>query len=177
MTLQNEKFEEMLAGRLSKELEPQRGKALAAFRAQMANPVAAPLVMPVKARRNLALWAGVPSLMAACVAVVVTLHFAGGQAGPVKPVDPVAVATVPGVKSENVAKVANTGNLVFDAPADQLVVTQNIPGGVILSDGTPLRVVRQQEIRQTHWIDPSDHSSMILTEPTEKVGYIQVHPD
>ena len=100
MTLQNEKFEELITRQLTRELEPQRGRAAAAFQAQVAAE-AAERVAAERAerivggsknqeswarrevsRRGLWLWMGVPSLIAACLAVVVTLPFAGTKTVP-----------------------------------------------------------------------------------------------
>jgi len=100
MTLQNEKFEELIAQQLARELEPQRGKAAAAFQAQVAAETAE-RAAEERARhiaggsknrqswarrevpaRTLWLWMGVPSLIAACLAVVVTLPLATNQTAP-----------------------------------------------------------------------------------------------
>ena len=92
MTLQNEKFEELLSRQLTAELEPQRGKAAAAFQAQLAaekaereaERAARAVAGGSKKReawarqevsgRAMWFWAGVPSLVAAGLAIVVTLH-------------------------------------------------------------------------------------------------------
>ncbi len=88
MTLQNERFEELLSRHLAAELEPQRGRAAAAFRAQMAAEAAEREARQIAggsrkreswARREVSkpavwLWTGVPSLIAAGLAVVLTLH-------------------------------------------------------------------------------------------------------
>jgi hypothetical protein len=87
MTLQNERFEELLARHLAAELEPQRGRAAAAFKAQLAAEAAEREARQIAggsrkqvswARREVSgrtvwLWTGVPSLVAACLAIVVTL--------------------------------------------------------------------------------------------------------
>jgi hypothetical protein len=94
MTLQNEKFEELLSRQLTAELEPQRGRAVEAFQAQMAAEAAEREAAEREARQvaggsknrdswarrevsgpALWLWAGLPSLMAACLAIALTLHF------------------------------------------------------------------------------------------------------
>jgi hypothetical protein len=95
MTLQNEKFEELIAQQLARELDPQRGKAAAAFQAQVAAEAAERAAEEQArciaggsknreswarrevSRRGLWFWMGVPSLIAACLAVVVTLPYAG----------------------------------------------------------------------------------------------------
>jgi hypothetical protein len=89
MTLQNERFEELLSRQLAAELEPQRGRAEAAFKAQLAAEAAEREARQVAggsksqvswARREVSkpaawLWTGVPSLIAAGLAIVLTLHF------------------------------------------------------------------------------------------------------
>src|SRR6187399_2293660 len=81
MTLKAEKFEELLTRELSASLEPQRGKALAAFRAHLATeaerPAIAGSLKDEEARKNISrkefwFWSCVPSLAAACLAVAVT---------------------------------------------------------------------------------------------------------
>jgi hypothetical protein len=88
MTLQNERFEELLSRQLAAELEPQRGRAAAAFQAQLtaeaaereARRVAGGSKSQVSwARREVSkpaawMWAGVPSLVAASLAIVLTLQ-------------------------------------------------------------------------------------------------------
>jgi hypothetical protein len=94
MTLQNERFEELLSRQLAAELEPQRGRAMAAFKAQLAAEAvereaaerqARQIAGGSKKRESWArrevsgpavwMWAGLPSLIAASLAVVLTLHF------------------------------------------------------------------------------------------------------
>jgi len=95
MTMRNEKFEELLSQHLMRELEPQRGKAAAAFQAQVAaeaqERAAAERARRIAggskiqeswARREVPAralwwWMGVPSLIAACLALVVTLPYTG----------------------------------------------------------------------------------------------------
>jgi hypothetical protein len=178
MTLQNEKFEELVSRQLTAELEPQRGKALAAFRAHIAAEGAGPAPIPIsrgRSGKSLALWAGVPSLIAACVAVAVTLHV-------VKPDQPAAIdtgakslaATAPAIPASTPPNVLppNSGTIVFDG-----FVTHDTPGKIVMGqNNVPLREVRHQEIRQRQVFDPRDNSTTIITEPVEKVGYVEVQP-
>jgi len=117
MTMRNEKFEELLSQQLTRELEPQRGKAAEAFQAQVAAEREARRIAGGSKNREswarrevparaLWWWMGVPSLIAACLAVAVTLPFAG----------PKTISTpVPGTE------------IVKDAPVT--------PGGGILNEG------------------------------------------
>jgi hypothetical protein len=96
MTLQNEKFEELLARQLAAELEPQRGRAVAAFKAQLAAEAAEREARVVAggskrmeswaqrevSRAGVWFWAGVPSLVAACLAVVLTLQLTSRPVAP-----------------------------------------------------------------------------------------------
>jgi hypothetical protein len=192
MTLQNEKFEEMVSRQLTAELEPQRGKALAAFRAHMLAEQAArpggPAPIPIaqgRSRRTLALWAGVPSVLAACVAVAVTLHLVdGGRNVPVNPDRGVAssqaapggtgseVASAGGSGAAEVVKTAslppNTGTIVFDS-----IVTGNVPGNIVITnDHTPAREVNYFE--QRPMVGPNGHSATMSTEPPQ--GFLPVRP-
>ena len=125
MTMRNEKFEELLTRQLMRELEPQRGKAAAAFQAQVAAEAEEHAAEEREARRiaggaktqeswarrevparALWWWMGVPSLIAACLAVAVTLPFAGPKTIP---------TPAPGVE------------IVKDAPT--------VPAGGILNEG------------------------------------------
>ena len=86
MTLQNEKFEELISDQLARQLEPQRGRAAQAFRAQIAAEAAAAQIAGGSkdqqswARRQVSragtfLWIGMPSAIAAALALAVTLQF------------------------------------------------------------------------------------------------------
>lgn len=178
MTLQNEKFEELVSRQLSAELEPQRGKALAAFRAHIAAEGTGPAPIPIsrgRSGKSLALWAGVPSLLAACVAVVVTLQVTGKPKSVVeqiKEVHTTAPAMLAGADATPATLPKNTGTIVFDG-----FVTNDTPGKIVMGqNNVPLREVRHQEIRQRQVFDPRDNSTTIITEPVEKVGYVEVQP-
>jgi hypothetical protein len=87
-----DKLEELLTNHLTVSLEPQRGRALAAFRAKVAEEEA-PAPIPISRgrenvvpKRALWYWAGVPSLVAAGLAVVVTLQVA--KQPPTTPIGP-----------------------------------------------------------------------------------------
>jgi hypothetical protein len=178
-----DKLDELLTNHLSVTLEPQRGRALAAFRAQLGDaPQHTPQPIPISRglvpRRALWYWAGVPSLVAAGLAVVVTLQTVNRPAPVPGPAaqgtgDSTAV-NIPAGPTASVAAPA-PGTLVFD----QYVTSQDINGGVaVLDGGTPVRVVRQLETRHTQWVDPKDRAVYSLTEePVEKVGYLKIQPN
>jgi len=146
MTLQNEKFEEIVSRQLAAELEPQRGKALAAFRAQMTAEAAAPAAIPIsrgggRSKKMMALWAGAPSLLAACVAVVVTLHFVHRERN-VSVTPEREVASTQAVQPSPTELPKNTGTIVFDG-----IVTRDVPGNILITnDHTAVRDVNHFEL-------------------------------
>jgi hypothetical protein len=174
--MQNEKFEELISRQLTATLEPQRGKALAAFQSHLSAeaaaaehapiPLARGLAAPVS-RRALFLWTAIPSLAAACLAVVIMLQLGGPKS-----------IVAPGTdKLVHVDPVKTASPAVGDGVVVSSVeVTQNQPGAVVINNTTPVREIRQQTLRQTQWVDPTDHAKYTLTEPVEKVNYEQVNP-
>jgi hypothetical protein len=165
MTLQNEKFEELITQHLQATLDAQRGKALAAFRQHLAredaagNPTPTPRAWRQQEipRRALWWWTGVPAAAAAGLAVAVML-----QLGPRQGANPGAIATS-----------GKTGGVV----ASSVEITQNQTGGIVVNDNKPMREVRQQIVKQKQWVDPQDHAVYTVTEPTVKVDYVQVQPN
>jgi hypothetical protein len=165
----------LVSASLKATLDPQRGRAAAAFRAHLAQTAAppAPAPIPISAgrrtdvvpRRALWYWAGVPSLLAACLAVVVTLQF---------------VNNAPPATSERAgpSAVRPAGTIAFDTPhLNQYEASRDVNDGVaMLDDHTPVRVIRRQGVRHLQWEDPSDHATYSLTEPVEKVGYVRIQP-
>ena len=163
MTLQNEKFEELIADHLNATLDGQRGKALAAFRQHVADEVDGTRNVPATLRawrkqeippRALWWWAGVPSAAAAGLAVVVMLQWGV-------------------LDRQRVGVQPQPGGVV----ASSVEVMQSQTGDIVITDNKPMREVRQQVIRQTQWTDPQDHAVYTVTEPTVKVNYVQVQPN
>jgi hypothetical protein len=110
-------------------------------------------------------WASVPSLIAACVAVVVTLQLAGPRGRGTGILQPMAAGK-------------SGGTIVVDSPqVEQVVVTRQDRGDVVLANDKPVQPIREQTTRQTQWFDPVDKASYRVTEqPAEKVGYQEVTP-
>lgn len=171
MTLQNEKFEELIGEHLKATLDGQRGRAAAAFREELAaertndggrdtRVTGMHKVIPLRA---LWWWTGVPSVAAAGLAVVVMLQLGGGG--------------VLGRKTTIMDPTAKAGGGGGGLVASSVEVLQNQTGGIVVNDDKPMREVRQQIIRETRWVDPNDHAEYKLTEPTEKVNYILVQPN
>ena len=145
MTLKVEKFEELLAGELQRALEPQRGKALAAFRAQCAEEAQRPIVAgTIRPGRDISrgetwFWASVPSLAAACLAVVVTLKLLGAGATTGSP--------HPGTN----AVAGNGGTRVIISPLVEQSEQFREDGGTLAHE------------TQYQWIDPNENSKYRLT--------------
>lgn len=188
-------LEALLTQQLKVALEPQRGKALAAFRAQVAREAPLPMVKGVIPRRALWYWAGVPSLIAASLAVVVTLQAvnrpavvpAGGDGG-VRPVAAGMGGGEEGASGAGLAAAATGVSLMPGAGAEMLPsptivfnqreTLREVNGGfAVLSDNTPVQIIRRQQTRQTQWVDPREQAVYSLTEePIENVGYTRVQP-
>ena len=170
-----ERDEDLALGRVIRSvtaegLERQRGRAAAAFQQALEDPAfrmgrptgdAAATGGHDREMRRLKLWAGLASVLAACLAVVVTLQFSmtphGGSATP-----------------------TDHGQLIATPlpVMDQVTFTRNLAGPtVVQDDGTPMRVVRQQTLRRTQWFDPAEHATYSVTEPVERVGYVRLRPD
>jgi len=170
--------EHLISDQLVATLEPQRGKALAAFRQHVAAQKAGesegsgPAPIPISRgargtgrsfgrreipRNALWYWAGVPSLVAAGLAVVVTLQLTAPQKR-VTPTDGSAMASGKVTRMEEISR--------------------DVPGEVtVLADGTPVREIHRQTTRQTQWEDARDHATYSVTEqPVDTVNYVQVQP-
>ncbi|HUO10515.1 MAG TPA: hypothetical protein VM008_19580 [Phycisphaerae bacterium] len=162
-----DKADVLISAHLQKKLDTQRGRAGAAFREKMRREGEgeAGTHSLERARRQsvrmLRVWAGTASALAACLAMVVTIQFlrqqsAGGVTAPARSI-PVQQASV-GVM-------------------DQVELSREVDGGTrILEDQTPVRVVREEQLRQTQWFDPSEKATYQMTEPIEKVGYVRIQP-
>ena len=160
MTLKAEKFEELLTQELTSSLEPQRGKALAAFRAHLATeaerPVVAGSLKNARTGRDISrkefwFWSCAPSLVAACLAVVVTLK--------------VTHTTVPLVNHGNPG--ADAGPVVVLVPHVEQTdeITRRQEG----------QLVREETNRRTDWQE--NNATYRLSQPQgENVKYEQVVP-
>ncbi len=166
--------ERAVAQALAKALEPQRGRAGAAFLAAVregrAEQVSAAIALTRatkhgdreghlsarEQRRAMWLWGGLPTALAACVAVAVGLEAFLGQPGGLR----------------------HGSRVVNAAPAamEENVWTRNVDSGVVPGDAGPLRVLRQQVVRQRRWVDPRDGAVYTVTEPGEQVNYQAVKP-
>ena len=166
MTLQNEKFEELIGDHLKASLDSQRGRAQSAFWKEISSVAPShrdgriaritSLQKPVSPRA-LWWWTGIPSAAAAGLAVLVMLQF--------------------GVLGRKPAIVDPTTKTNSALVASSVEVLQNQTGGIVVNNDKPMREVRQQILRETRWVDPTDHAEYKVTEPTEKVDYIQVQPN
>jgi hypothetical protein len=197
MTMRNEKFEELLSAELARQLEPQRGKAAAAFAAQIAAEAAERQAAERAARevvggsRNQANWArgevgkramwmwmGLPSLIAACLAVVITLQFAGGPSNQMTNNDIAGTGSTPsntGSTFAGMQPTAGVGTGVMASQRDEII--RNQPGGIIIQNNQPMREIHQQQIRKYQWQDPNDHATYSITEePTETVIPVPAQP-
>ncbi len=171
-----DRIEQAVSGHLAQALDGQRGRAAAAFRAHIASePLgAAPASLSFeqarkaadREMRTLKIWAGVASALAACLAVVITMQSIShpAQSGGPFP-GPMATTHDPNISN------------VSASVMDQTELSRDLDGGTTtLQDNTPVRVVRQQTLRQTHWFDPNEKATYSVTEPVEKVGYVRIQP-
>ena len=153
MTVNAEKFEELLGAELKATLDRERGKAVAAFRGYVAAEEASgrrgiggedsghggrgDAYRPdyKKNRRDISrreawMWTAAPSLVAACLGVVLTLQAVGGR-------------------THAVQTFTAGNNLAGDVPKNTI---------------------------QREWVDPDDHATYRLTQPVENVGYQELKP-
>jgi hypothetical protein len=159
--------ERLVSTHLSAVLEGQRGRAAMAFRTALQNGQAGQVspAIPLArgaaddaahTRRTMWIWGGVPTALAACVAVAVGLQAFLGTPSGVKQSD----------RPFNVAPAAMEENFW----------TRDVDGGMIVGAQGPMRVRRQETVRQRRWVDPQDGAVYSFTEPGEKVGYEVVRP-
>ena len=114
-------------------------------------------------RRALWYWAGVPSLVAAGLAVVVTLQFMGGSGSG-------------GFRPGMVPKRRRAGGLAANQPLRRRVeeVSQEVPGEVKVLADAARRCGKfgGRRCGSTQWEDAKDHATYSVTEqPMEKVDY------
>ncbi len=168
-----EAVERAVAAHLTAELESQRGRAAEAFRAALAagvlrtGPEAGPAeenaarsveAQRRRVRRTVWIWGGIPTALAACVAVAVGLQVFLGQ-----PTTHVATGGEPHLQ-------------VAPAAMEESVWQRDVDGGMVMGDEGPMKVLKEQTVRQRRWVDPRDGAVYSLTEPGEKVGYVRVKP-
>ncbi len=61
---------------------------------------------------------------------------------------------------------------------DQVELSREVDGGTrVLDDQTPVRIVREQQLKQMQWFDPNEKATYSVTEPVEKVGYVRLQPN
>ncbi len=152
-----DKLDDLLSDHLATTLDPQRGRAAAAFRAHLATrspTTSASFWRREVSRKALWYWAGVPSALAACVALALTLHF---------------------VQPGNDVSSHPAGNVAQDFSRFETARDEN-GGMAVLGDNTPVRVIRRETLTHTQWQDPIDHATYTVTEPGEQVGYVKVQP-
>jgi hypothetical protein len=159
-----DKVDQAVTTHLVRALDPQRGRALAAFRAHVPTPVENHDFRHAQAMRTLKWWTGAASAVAACLALVVTLQFVGNTRG-----HPLVVP--PGAPRD-------PSLLAVNAPAmDQLELSRNVDGGTaVLDDQTPVHIIREQTLRQTQWFDPNEKATYSITQPVERVNYVPMQP-
>jgi hypothetical protein len=158
-TQEQNNLDRLLTRHLDAQLNPQRGRAAAAFRAHIAQTPRSESHEPVTLKFPKMVMYGVPSLVAASLAILFTLQF-------VQPPSPGTRTSLPGTEASAAIPEVN-----------EVTLTRNVDGGTTtLEDNTPVRIIRQQTYRQTDWVDPQDHASYSVSQPIEKVGYVRLQP-
>jgi hypothetical protein len=167
MTLKAEKFEELLTTELTSSLDPQRGKAIAAFRTHLAmeaeNPALAGSLknQPKEiSRKEMWFWSSVPSIAAACLAVVVMLKLANS-----------------GNPSTGSAGAGQVAKQIYLTPSVEQarVITQQEKGAIVVNAGVPQRRINEKTETTTQWQD--DQAIYRLSQPEgTSVRYEQVKP-
>jgi hypothetical protein len=178
-------MEEAVRKHLAKTLDSQRGRAAAAFRAAVASGEDNPPAIPLSDERNriqsvrtLKIWATAASALAACLAVIVTLQVLS------HPVDgnknqPNGIATSGSIPPNHGTPLTPDANVPL---MDQVELSREVDGGTALvqdnnnGPAMPVRVVRQQTLRQSQWFDPNEKATYRVTQPVETVNYQQIQP-
>ena len=148
-------------GHLSEALDAQLGRAEGRFLEHLQREAAS------GARRRWSYgWAAslVGTAVAASLAVFMIMPLLDGG---VRPRDPGTESALRG-----------TTNPTRPAPAfpvEQLVNYRTIDGGtVVVGDGLPARVLRQQRVHRVRWFDPESGARMEMTVPEEDVMFMEL---
>jgi hypothetical protein len=166
-----DKVDLLVSAHLQKTLESQRGRAVASFREKVKSGAASPasddsMSFEAEARRRsmrmLRIWATTASALAACLALVVTLELVQRSSGGNSQKTPIGLTVTPASASV----------------MDQVELSREVDGGTSeLDDQTPVRIVREQRLKQMQWFDPNEKATYSVTEPVEKVGYVRLQPN
>ena len=130
---------------LKRELDPQRGRALAAFEAQVRRERSR--------RRRWVIGAAVSGLIAASVAIAIFLHTPASR----------TIAPKGSIARDDVMR--NVERTMEWEASDE--------GVTVLDRSIPVRKVRQDAVEQVQWFDPQRNASMRVTVPVERVLYVQ----
>jgi hypothetical protein len=130
---------------LARELDPQRGRALAAFEAE--------LQRDRTHRRRWTIGVSTAGLIAASIAIAVFLHVPRPSISPKGPI------------ARNDDRMRNIQQVMEWEASDE--------GVTVLDRSIPVRKVRQNAVEQVEWFDPKRNASMKLTVPVERVLYVQ----
>ncbi len=172
---QPDPMEDVVRKHLMKALEGQRGRAGVAFQQAI---LRADGGIRKKNLSALKLWATMTSAIAAGLAVMITLQMVAHSGEKIK-----NGANLNGT-GQSVSKGGGTP-LVADGSVpvmDQVELSREVDGGtaMVQDDGngpaTPVRVVRQQTLRQSQWFDPNEKATYQVTQPVETVNYQQIQP-
>jgi hypothetical protein len=150
-------LDRLLAAHVARELDPQRGRALAAFEAAMATG---------RRARNHRRFLAALATFATLAAAAAVAFYVGNRPAVPKPAVPQVARTVEPVEDE-----------VDERPraVEQFLAWRTVDEGIILlTDDRPVRRMRQQVIEQLRVYDEADHSYVELTRPREDVFYVNV---
>ena len=153
-------FDAQLTGHLRDALDPHVGRAEAAFLDHLQREAAS------GARRRWSYgWAAslAGTALAASIAVVMVMPLLdGGRATDGRPGD--------GQPDGRGTPLANA-----PVPVEELVNYRTIDGGtVVVGDGLPARVLRQQRVHRVRWVDPQTGVRMEMAVPHEDVTFMEL---
>ncbi len=132
---------------LTLRLDPQRGRALAAFEEHSRSERAS------RSRRRWIIGVATSGLIAASVAIAIFLHTPASRT--IAPKSPIA-------REDTMRNVERT--MEWEASDE---------GVTVLDRSIPVRKVRQDAVEQVQWFDPQRNANMRLTVPVERVLYVQ----
>src|SRR5829696_8601930 len=152
----DEDIDQLLRSHLAGELDPQRGRALAAFEQSLARE-------HVTRRRW---WIGgiVGSLVAASIAAIVLMRPETRLSAPLAPLAPpenpvIAQAPAPSDEPQGVERLV-TWQMIDD-------------GSAVLGNELPVRRIRQEAVQQVRWFDPQRKATIRVIVPEERVFLVE----
>jgi hypothetical protein len=162
---ETEQLDQMLSEHFRQRLEPQCGRAVAAFEAAAAATATETRSSLMRFRRFATVALGAGGLIAAAVLVAWPLlrHRPGTHGTPkivAMPISPIRTTTTAAAKDE-----PNVERLLLWRAVDE--------GASVVADSVPVRKLRYEAVEQVEWEDPVDQATIQLSVPVAEVVFVQ----